>query len=439
MNETKKMKSISRNINRSWVAGLFAAFLLFDILAAGMAVTGWCYFQETARGQEFHIKTTRHFETIDKDRIPKEHQQFAKDSQRWKVVPFRDTLIRAQYVFKGADGRETAIYAGKFLIFFWRCLLLILVIQLITLLSDMLTGSRKARKQLAPLYEMTQLAKELTDAAVFDEEKFHHLEDAISRISPTGPDARLHTGDSELQGLEQAVNSLLDRMRQSYRQQARFVSDASHELRTPIAVIQGYANMLDRWGKEDETILEESISAIKSESDHMKKLVEQLLFLARGDSGRTKLTMEEFSLTDLIREVYDESIMIDQDHRYTFDGEEAIRLTGDCAMIKQAARILVDNAAKYTQAGAEIKLRVRQNEKGHSCFVVQDEGIGIPGKDLPHIFERFFRADPARNRDSGGTGLGLSIAKWIVEKHEGYFQLLSREELGTRITVCFPG
>lgn len=438
MNETKKMRSISRNISRSWVAGLFAAFLFFDILAAGITFSGWCYFQETSEGQEFNIKSPRHFKLIEEDQIPEQFQDYVNGDNWWSNVPFRDTLIRTQYVYESAPGITSTAYMGKFLVFSWRCLLIVMLVQSITLLSDMLTGSKKARKQLAPLYEMTQMAKELTDAAAFDEEKFHHLEDAISQISPTGPDARLHTGDTELQGLEQAVNSLLERMRQSYQQQARFVSDASHELRTPIAVIQGYANMLDRWGKEDEKILEESITAIKGESDHMKKLVEQLLFLARGDSGRTKLTMEPFSLTEIMKEVYDESVMIDQNHRYKFKGDEDIQITGDLSMVKQAARILVDNAAKYTPANAEIVLQVKKNEKGHSCFMVQDEGIGISGEDVAHVFERFFRADPARGRESGGTGLGLSIAKWIVDRHEGYFQVLSREEIGTRITVCFP-
>ena len=111
----------------------------------------------------------------------------------------------------------------------------------------------------------------------FDEEKFHNLENAISKISPVTSDERIKIEDSEFQGLEEAINKLLDRMRDSYRQQARFVSDASHELRTPISVIQGYANMLDRWGKDDESVLEESIAAIKSESESMKNLVEQLL------------------------------------------------------------------------------------------------------------------------------------------------------------------
>ena len=189
----------------------------------------------------------------------------------------------------------------------------------------------------------------------------------------------------------------------------------------------------------DVQLLEESSRAIKSESDHMKKLVEQLLFLARGDSGKTRLVMEKVSLGNLMKEVLDESVLIDPKHHYILKNEEDdLLITGDSSMIKQAARILVDNAAKYTPEGGDILLRTGRNEKGHSFFLVQDEGIGISPDDTPHIFERFFRSDPARSRESGGTGLGLSIAKWIIDRHGGYFQVLSREGIGTRITVCFP-
>lgn len=107
-------------------------------------------------------------------------------------------------------------------------------------------------------------------------------------------------------------------------------------------------------------------------------------------------------------------------------------------MLKQTLRILLDNAAKYTPEGDEIILRTGINDKGDPSFIIQDEGIGIAGSDVPHVFERFFRSDPARNKDGGGTGLGLSIAKWIIDKHGGYFNVLSREEIGTRITVSLP-
>ena len=129
-------------------------------------------------------------------------------------------------------------------------------------------------------------------------------------------------------------------MRESYRTQTRFVSDASHELRTPIAVIKGYADMLDRWGKTDEKVLTESIEAIKSESEHMNYLVEQLLFLARGDNGKTKMAFADFDLAQMIREVYDEYVMIDSEHIYRCNAEGSIPACGDVSMLKQTARIL---------------------------------------------------------------------------------------------------
>ena len=288
--------------------------------------------------------------------------------------------------------------------------------------------------RLRPIREMARKTEQLTDMA-YNEQYFKSLEDAIENVNATSPDAKISTNNKELQGIETALNHLLERMRDTYRQQSRFVSDASHELRTPIAVIRGYADMLDRWGKEDEGILEESIYAIKNESEHMQKLGEQLLFLARGDSGRNNLKMEEVKLDELMNEVYEESKMIDSEHVYEFFGE-SVRMRGDISMIKQCARILIDNAAKYTRNGDTITIRTGKREDG-VYFSVQDNGIGMKEADVSHIFERFYRSDEARGHKSGGTGLGLSIAKWIVDRHNGYFNVLTRPDIGTRITVIF--
>ena len=316
---------------------------------------------------------------------------------------------------------------------FWPSLL---VVEALLVLLQARVGKDKARGLLEPLERIAQTAQELSQAR-FDPEKLHHLEDAIGTVSPLAPDARVLTGDRELQGLEQAINGLLARMQETYREQSRFVSDASHELRTPIAVIQGYADMLQRWVKDDEKVLEEGITAIQSESAHIKKLIEQLLFLARGDSGRNQLVFEEIDLSQMLGEVYEESRMIHPDRVWRLDAPSPMTVRGDAAMLKQTARILADNAVKYTSPGAVISLRTRMKENA-PCFEVQDNGIGIKQEDLEHIFDRFFRSDPARNRATGGTGLGLSIAKWIVERHGGYFDVYSREEIGTRITVVLP-
>lgn len=295
----------------------------------------------------------------------------------------------------------------------------------------------KVRSKLRPLQEFADAALKLSDMDGEIEQRYQKLETAIDMLSPADDDQMLATGDAELSGLETAVNKLMSRMRDSYRQQARFVSDASHELRTPIAVIRGYADLLDRWGKTDEKILEESIEAIKSESESMQHLVEQLLFLARGDSGRTPLNVSDFDLTDMMSEVCEESAMIDKAHTYRFEGGGAIPARGDISLIKQAARILIENASKYTPEGGEIMLRSLVSD-GHPAFSVQDSGIGINESDIPHIFERFYRADDSRSKQTGGSGLGLAIAKWIVERHGGRFEVISRKDIGTRITVILP-
>ena len=292
--------------------------------------------------------------------------------------------------------------------------------------------NRKMKKMLSPLNELALKADELSRIE-FGEDKYQLIEDAISHLDGD-ENSVLSLGDRDLLGVEAAINNLLVRVRESNRQQARFVDDASHELRTPIAVISGYADMLSRWGKNDEKVLEESIDAIKKESTRMKHLVEQLLFLARGDSGRTTLQLENTSLTELMQEAYEESVMIDETHVYRLilPQYEMPSVQADPGLLKQAVRILIDNAAKYTKAHDEIILSAGLSE-GHPFLQVQDSGIGMAEADVAHMFERFYRADEARSFE--GTGLGLSIAKWIVDKHGGHFEILSRPDLGTRIKI----
>ncbi|MBR4235349.1 MAG: sensor histidine kinase [Clostridia bacterium] len=310
-------------------------------------------------------------------------------------------------------------------------------VEFILLILKLIFGSRSVRHKLKPVEDLSQMAERINNGFAFNEERLIELESAIDRISPSAGDTVLRTGDRELVGLEKAVNDLIQRMRESYAQQTRFVSDASHELRTPIAVIKGYADMLDRWGESDEKVLDESVAAIRAESANMTRLIEQLLFLARGDSGRTKLNITDCDISDILREVYDESRMIDSAHTYAFESPAPVPLKGDAALLKQTVRILVDNAAKYTPAGGSITIRATDAEK-EAVFTVQDTGVGIKQEALPYIFDRFYRADDSRTRENGGTGLGLAIAKWIVDRHDGYFEVVSMEGLGTRMNVHIP-
>ena len=409
--KTKNVTSIAIKLNSLQVRDLFFKFLIIDVILLSILIGLWC------------IDAEKNF-----------YGELVQNAQR--SINFYP-IETSNYTVIWDNGKIMIKDASAFLYNLRRIGIVIGIIELIFLLEEIIFGTAKVRKTLKPLNEIAETAERLSNM-VFDEEKFHTLEDAISKISPVASNERIHIQDNEFKGLEDVINKLLDRMRDSYRQQARFVSDASHELRTPISVIQGYANMLDRWGKSDESVLDESIAAIKSESENMKNLVEQLLFLARGINGKTQLTITEFSLNNMMSEVLEESKMIDDKHIYSYINSEEINVYGDIGLLKQTARILVENAAKYTEAGEDIILRIGKNDKNEVYFSVQDNGIGMDAEDVPHIFERFFRADTARVRKNGGTGLGLSIAKWIIDNHKGYFSVLSRKGIGTRITVYLP-
>ena len=408
--QSRRMTSITRKLNIRLVRRKLGIYLFSDILLFLLSSVAFL------AGLEY--STLSGFESL-------------KDTSRW----FSTDRSARQIWYTIADGDGTTLLSKNVTLFFiiLSCIILSLLgLQLLGLLFGYFSENRRIRRILSPINEIALKADELSRLS-FSEDKYQLLENAIDHIQP-GESTTLSFQDSDLTGVEAAMNNLLTRMRDTYRQQARFVNDASHELRTPIAVIQGYANMLDRWGKTDEKILEESISAIKNEAEHMNYLVEQLLFLARGDSGKMVLKTEPVQTDLFMREIYEESLMIDEQHLYRLvTGGQCAEVTIDPGLMKQAVRILIDNAAKYTPTGEEILLSYGLDEKNLPYLQVQDTGSGIEESELPHIFERFYRADEAR--ESAGTGLGLSIAKWIVDKHNGHFEVLSRKGLGTRIRI----
>jgi len=321
-----------------------------------------------------------------------------------------------------------------------RTLFIMLLAELIMLLGSILPGARLIRSTLHPITILTEAAQSLNrKTPAFESKKVENLTDTLDSINAARLDTRISIDETEeeLQSLAEAINGLLDRINDSYRSQIRFVSDASHELRTPISVIEGYASLLDRWGKKDEKTLDEGIKAIKDEASHMKDLVEKLLFLARGDNNTMNLQPEHFDLARLAEEVLKEFRMIDSGHEYDSHIESSVWVYADKGLIKQALRILMDNAIKYTNAGGNITVTV-SGKDDLALLSVRDEGIGIPPKAVSQVFERFYRTDKSRDRATGGSGLGLSIAKWIVERHGGYIEVLSRQEIGTKMTIALP-
>jgi len=331
---------------------------------------------------------------------------------------------------------EVELHIGKFILYFIYAFIALIIFEMLSLLTRTIDDRRLIRKTLDPIAELARAAQSLNAVnKQLDHEKMMAIAGRLDGIDAGRLDTRIQIDDlqEELKNVAIAINGMLDRINESYAAQARFVSDASHELRTPIAVIQGYVNLLDRWGKDDVKTLTESVAAIKDEAANMNDLVEQLLFLARGDSNRIKLLEEHIDLPNLSEEVVSEMRMLDNGHEFKITGSD-VAVMADRALIKQALRILVDNAIKYTDENGEIT--ISSVSDGYTARLsVSDNGIGISPEILPYVFERFVRADESRTRATGGAGLGLSIAKWIATRHNGHMEVLSREGIGTRITL----
>ena len=420
--QVKRIRSIRRRIagGRVWrkIYGSFKADFLILLTAFIVWIAAY----------EYHA--VGRIDLKDADR------SFTWDSS-YDTGSYMDIFPRLENGVYELKDDETGAVLVSFRPFFHirEILIIFLVVFLVQIILHWLSypiESASVKRILKPLDDLASKADELLSYDLYGD-KYHLIEDKINSLEPWD-DELISLGDEDLLGIERAMNSLIRRIWENNAQQARFVNDASHELRTPISVIQGYVNMLARWGREDEKVLDESITAIQNEADNMKHLVEQLLFLARGDSGRTKLDLKNVELNSLMREVYEESLMIDEEHVYKFnEAPEELFVNADEGMLKQALRILVDNASKYTEKGGEIRLSTGKRENGNTFLRVQDSGIGMKEGDLKRMFDRFYRADEARSFD--GTGLGLSIAKWIVDKHGGFFDIVSSEGLGTRIDV----
>ena len=379
-------------------------------------------------------------------KIPNTKRNFkiAKTDLKLKLSDKLD-LIEYNIIFTISEINYRITYSlGKDLRLFLSVFIIILAFELLIVIGSIGKGAKSIREILKPLSELAETTKNLnakvsTAGSGINDKNIKNLAGVISSIDANKLDKRISVDSSqnELKDLSSAINDMLNRINDSYQSQVRFVSDASHELRTPISVIQGYINLLDRWGKKDEKAMQESIDAIKSETQNMKELVEQLLFLARGDNETIKLHKENFDACQVVDEIIRETQMIDTNHCFEIDLADSAYINADKQLIKQALRILVDNSIKYTPAGEKIILRVIK-EDDSVRITVQDSGIGIVPDEISHIFDRFYRSDESRARKTGGSGLGLSIAKWIIEHHGAHFEILSRVDIGTRITIIIP-
>lgn len=432
-----RTRSIISRVTGHYRRGAFWRTVFTDILVIGAVQLTWlCAMESTLAGFPFLHGVQR---------------TFSFGGMHASTIPW-DWFAGTTYSVTIGEVRHTFPMNGILAVLLIGMVLVVLCQILLSLITSAV-DRHAVRSILKPIDDVAMLAERLssetraksaqaeTQAAEKSVEagRFRDIETALDHIDDLSGDARISVRDSELSGLEAAVNNMLKRLAASQKKQIRFVDDASHELRTPIAVIQGYAHMLERWGKDDPAVMDEAIEAIETETAHMKTLVDQLLFLARGDMDRLVLAQERIDAAGLMRELHEEYEMIDADHEYVCPIPEdaaPLYVVGDVTMLKQALRVLLDNAGKYTPKKGTITLQVQRDGSEIRCSVA-DNGVGIPSDDLPRIFDRFFRGATARS-GTQGSGLGLSIAKWIVDTSGGRIDVVSAPELGTKMTIVLP-
>ncbi len=277
-------------------------------------------------------------------------------------------------------------------------------------------GRILTRKALEPLEKIAEAVKSISEENLFIE------------IEPSENDDRVDS-------LIIALNNMLQRLNISFEEQTRFVSDVSHELRIPITIIQGYVDIIQTWGKNDEKIMNESLDAIFTETTNMKNLVEKLLLLQNLDSGNYNFEMEQIDVNQLLRKSIFETRMLTQEHT-VIEKLSPIDpcIVADKGLLAQAIRSVIDNSMKYTNAGGTITISSSCDR--HKVYIqISDSGCGIEKEHISKVKQRFYRVDSARTKKTGGSGLGLSIVNAIINAMGG--ELIIKSEINKGSTVIF--
>ena len=280
---------------------------------------------------------------------------------------------------------------------------------------------------LSPIEGMTKAAEAMSDGD-FSRKIPIESQDEIGILSETFND------------MAAQLETMLEELIKAEQLRREFVANVSHELRTPLTSIRTYAETIFETEEIPKETQAEFLRVIINESDRMTKIVQDLLDLSRFDSGHSKLALEKFSIEQSVREVY-AAIALEakkRGHVLNLEVEWGLpKIRGDRARIEQVLMNIITNALKYTPDGGRID--IYSGRAGNRVWVkIEDTGVGIPEEDLAHVFERFYRVDKARSRESGGTGLGLPIAKEIVTMHGGDIEITSAQGKGTSVTVTLP-
>ena len=286
------------------------------------------------------------------------------------------------------------------------------------LLLSALGGYMLSRRALKPVDEITAATRSIS----------------VSNLSKRLPVPRTR---DELQRLSETQNAMLARLESAVGEIQRFTADASHELRSPLSFIRTAAEVALRDRKTDPES-HQAFQEIVDECGKASRVLEDLLTLARADSGNARLTFEPLILAELVKAVCEKARLLPvvRHHALTVrvGGDADALVSGDYASLRRLLWILIENAAKYTPAPGNIDVTVRRAAQT-LVVTVEDNGIGISAGDLPHIFERFYRADPSRHEE--GSGLGLAIAKWIADVHGARLSAESKERVGSVFQISF--
>lgn len=243
----------------------------------------------------------------------------------------------------------------------------------------------------------------------------------------------------ELQRLSETLNRMLGRLDTSVQRMSQLTADASHELRAPVSLIRTTAELAVHGGRTNPEYLKDMVQ-ILAEAERTTRLIDSLLLLARADAGEGGLQHEIIDVSTVVREAVAQGRGLAAEKQIDLAanlGSNTAIVRGDGEALRRLFFILIDNAIKYTSDGGRVKVQLEALD-GHAAVKVTDSGIGISEADVPHIFDRLWRADKVRSRGMGGAGLGLAIARWIVEEHQGSIAVQSRPDQGTVFTVSIP-
>lgn len=277
-----------------------------------------------------------------------------------------------------------------------------------------------SRRALAPVDQMTRAARSIG------------AQDLSQRLA-------VPRASDELQRLAATLNEMLARIETAFQRITQFTADASHELRTPVSVMRTNAEIVLRKPRS-EAEYREALSRILDESEKVSRMIEQLLLLARADSTGGLLPMTRNDVATAFDVACREARVLAEAKNLAF--QESVPPTplwvqGDTASLERLFMILLDNAVKYTAAGGRIDVHLGADD-GFAVADIRDTGTGIAPEDISHVFDRFYRVDRARSRESGGTGLGLAIGRWIAEAHRGEIRVESTLGKGSTFQVRIP-